>query len=284
MDVVVASCAGACYGVNRALERVRNVSCDGRRVYTLGPLIHNPQVVAELEAQGVRAVSDVSEPEEGSTVVIRSHGVPPRVIDEAHSRGLTVEDATCPFVAKVQQAAADLAADGKYVLVVGEAGHPEVEGICAHAALHAADGTVAVVATADDIPENLPSDVGIVVQTTQSQAALDCVVEALEARGIHPEVRNTICNATRKRQEAARELAKRADCMIVIGGKNSGNTRRLAQICEEHCANVHHIEDASELEDAWFAGCKTVGVTAGASTPASQLESVVESIKAYGRD
>lgn len=271
MKVVLAKHAGACYGVQRALDLTLEAA-DGEPASTLGPLIHNPQVVAQLAERGVCAVDDPALIEQGS-VIIRSHGVTPSVRRAVERRGLPVIDATCPHVARAQKAAAQLARAYGSVLVVGEAGHPEVEGLVACAS--EAGGTVHVVAQPCDIPADITAPLGIVVQTTQKREALDAVVDELHARGIEPQVKNTVCFATRQRQEAAAALAGEVDAIVVIGGRNSSNTTRLADICAATCARTHHIESPDEIDPTWFAGCETVGVTAGASTPEDQIQAVV---------
>lgn len=271
MRVVVARHAGACYGVNRALARVRAAAETSSRVFTLGPLIHNPKVVSDLAEQGISAVESLDELKADDVVVIRSHGVAPAVVDEALRRGLVVEDATCPYVSKVQRAAARLSDGGYHVIIVGEAGHPEVEGIRA-----CVSGPVTVVSSAEDIPGSLPGRVGVVVQTTQSRQLLESVVTLLEKQVSDLVVRDTICFATQQRQESAAELSLQADVMVVIGGRNSGNTRRLFDICRDNCAWSYLIEGPAELDPAWFAGAGLVGVTAGASTPESQIREVVD--------
>lgn len=273
MKVIRAKHAGACYGVQRALDMAYAAILDGERTYTLGPLIHNPQVVSSLEAQGVRMAQSVEDIPAGA-VIIRSHGVAPAVRRMVDDRGLEAIDATCPHVARAQKAAADLAAQCGRVIVVGEEGHPEVEGLVACA--REAKGQVWVVASRADLPDDLTSPVGIVVQTTQTREALDDVVEALEGRGIAAEVKNTICFATRQRQEAAAALAAEVDAIVVIGGRNSSNTTRLADICAATCERTYHVESAGELDAAWFSGCETVGVTAGASTPEEHIQEVVD--------
>lgn len=264
--------AGACYGVQRALDMTDDVAQEGGRVWTLGPLIHNPGVVRELEAQGIIAADSLEDITEGS-VVIRSHGVVPETIKELRRRGYSVVDATCPHVMRAQQSAAKLARDGYHVLVVGEAGHPEVEGISAHA--REAGGKYTIVGTPEDIPECLPERVGVVVQTTQSRKVLDAVVDELKSRSIEPLVKDTICFATTQRQEAAVQLAKDAQVMIIIGGRNSSNTTRLYELCEQNCAKAYHIETVDEIDESWFTEGMTVGVSAGASTPENQIDAVV---------
>lgn len=252
MEVIRAKRAGACYGVQRALDMADEVIADGGRAYTLGPLIHNPQVVADLAARGAEAVDSVGEirwegaaeasaPAEGAAcpaedvpaVVIRSHGVTPQVLAAVEDRGFSVVDATCPHVSRAQHAAAELAAEGCRVIVVGEAGHPEVEGLTAWA--EEAGGKVDVVAAPEEIPEGLYDPVGVVAQTTQRRENLEAVVAALREAGLEPIVKNTICSATRQRQEAAADLASAVDAMVVIGGRNSSNTTRLAEVCALTC-------------------------------------------------
>ena len=272
LKVVKAQHAGACYGVQRALDMTLAAAEQGGSVCTLGPLIHNPRVVEELEAQGI-GVADSVEGVESDKVVIRSHGVVPQVLGQIEQRGAEVVDATCPHVMRAQRAAAKLASAGRHVLVVGEAGHPEVEGISAHAL--EAGGQCTIVGGPADIPANLEGPVGVVVQTTQSRERFEEVLEALRQRGLDMEVKDTICFATTQRQHSAIELAEQVDAMVVIGGRNSSNTTRLYEICRQHCAKAFHIEGAEEIDPAWFDGCQGVGVSAGASTPDGQIESVV---------
>ena len=277
MRVVRARNAGACYGVQRALDMALAAVEGGGAASTLGPLIHNPQVVADLAARGVRAVEHVEDVHAGS-IVIRSHGVTPAVRRAAASRGLPVVDATCPHVARAQKAAAQLGKRLGRVVVVGEAGHPEVEGLVACA--REAGAEVFVAARPADLPACLREPVGVVVQTTQTRAALDAVEAALRARGVNPEVKNTICSATSQRQEAAAELAGEVDAIVVVGGRNSSNTTRLADICAASCPRTYHIESPDEVDPAWFAGCESVGVTAGASTPEAHIAAVVARLEA----
>ncbi|OUO62362.1 4-hydroxy-3-methylbut-2-enyl diphosphate reductase [Collinsella sp. An271] len=272
--IEIAAHAGVCYGVERALSMAADAATSAPApVHTLGPLIHNPLVVKELEAQGVGLAETLDDAASGS-IIIRAHGVVPAVIEQARARNLTVLDATCPYVKRVHAAAEKLVREGYQLIVVGESGHPEVEGIMGHA-----DGAARVVSCADDLAGlEISSRVGVVVQTTQTQATLAGVVSALLTRASEVRVINTICSATQERQQAASELASRADVMIVVGGKNSGNTRRLAQICAERCERTHHVEDACEIDPAWLTGAGLIGITAGASTPSSHIERAVKAI------
>lgn len=279
MKVTRAKCAGACYGVQRALNMALDTASEGSRAVTLGPLIHNPQVVAQLAERGIRAVENPNQAVEGS-VIIRSHGVTPQVRREIEARGLPVVDATCPHVARAQKAAAKLARECGHVVVVGEAGHPEVEGLVAYA--REAGGEVLVAGREADVPAGLSGKVGVVVQTTQTREAFEEVLAALRNRGVECVVKDTVCLATRERQESAAALAREVDAMIVIGGRNSSNTTRLAEICSSVCGNTHHIERASELDPAWFDQCTEVGITAGASTPEDQIAAVEARIASLG--
>ena len=274
LSIEVASHAGVCYGVERALKLAAHAAESARgSVTTLGPLIHNPIVVRDLESAGVKGAQTVDEVESG-TLIIRAHGVVPQVIDQARAKGLEVLDATCPYVKKVHMAAEKLVREGYQLIGVGESGHPEVEGILGHAgdAAH-------VVSTPHDLDGvDLARKVGVVVQTTQTPANLAAIVSALALRTMDLRVVNTICSATQERQDSAAELASRADVMIFIGGKNSGNTRRLAEICMACCPRTHHIEDSSEIQRTWFEGVALVGITAGASTPGAHIDAALACI------
>ena len=272
--VLIANEAGACYGVGRALDLVRKVAQEsGTTVKTLGPLIHNPRVVEELAQMGVE-VTDSPLQGAGVTLVLRTHGVTPEGEREARASGANVLDATCPFVKKVHLAAERLSREGYQVLLVGESVHPEVEATVAHA-----PGAI-IVNSAEEIRDLvLWRKVGVVVQTTQSRARLEEVVSELVGRVDELRVMNTICAATSGRQRSASALAKNAGAMVVIGGRNSANTRRLAEICEARCKNTHHIEATSELDPAWFEGVQVIGITAGASTPHDHIEQVREAIE-----
>lgn len=278
MQVRRAKLAGACYGVQRALDMVQDLVASGARVTTIGPLIHNPQVVSKLESQGV-SVAAAPQDIQGGTAVIRSHGVTPQVKQRLADAGLEVADATCPHVSRAQAAAEELAREGCRVLVVGEAGHPEVEGLVAYAQEAGAQADVVLVPA--DIPSDLAEPVGVVVQTTQTKENLDGVVSALQERGIKPLVKDTICSATRKRQRAASDLAAQADAMVVIGGRNSSNTTRLSEICAEACPRTFHIELPCEVETLPLDGCEIIGVTAGASTPEDQIAEVVHLLEEW---
>ena len=261
MEVILADYLGFCYGVKRAVTIAQeNASADGTSS-TLGPIIHNPQVVERLKAQGVGTVDALAEMDKG-TVIIRSHGVGPEVYEEAEQRGLNLVDATCPHVKKAQLSAKKLADSGRKVVIVGEKKHPEVRSIFEWS------GGQAVVIETEEEADALDScaKLGIVCQTTFSGDKFKSIVTHLleKSRDVH--IQRTICTATDQRQKAALDLAAQVDMMLVIGGKNSANTTRLAQICAEKCL-TYHIETAEELQDEWFDKIEKIGITAGASTP-----------------
>ena len=272
MKCFVADCAGSCYGVTRALDlsmkALENAPCP---VQTLGPLIHNPRVVKNLEKLGIHCI-DKLENANGGTLIIRSHGASPQQISQAKELGLCVIDATCPHVLAAQKAVRNLASSGYSLIIIGEKNHPEVEGICAQAP----QAVAAVITSIEEIPSKLPEKIGIVVQTTQSEKRVDEIVSEIKKRTKTLNFKNTICKATAARQQAAMSLAKKVDVMVIIGGHNSGNTRRLAELCKDICPTFH-IESASELEAVNLDSYSSIGISAGAST----LDSHIEEVKSY---
>lgn len=272
--VTVAREAGACFGVERALKMVRERAAQATgAVHTLGPLIHNPQVVAELDAAGVTVV-DTPEVAADATLFLRTHGVTRDVEQAARATGAEVIDATCPFVKRVHRAVERLARDGYQVLVVGEAGHPEVEGTASRA-----DGVLVIGDAREAASVTLAKKVGVVVQTTMARSVLREVVGELIGRVEELCLIDTICEATSERQQAAAQLAAEVDVMVVIGGRNSANTTHLADICRDACPRTHHIETADELDAGLFEGVERIGITAGASTPQDQIDAVRTAIE-----
>ena len=261
MEVILAEHLGFCYGVKRAIEIARqNASTDGTSS-TLGPIIHNPQMVERLRNEGVGTVGSLDEMEDG-LVIIRSHGVGPKVYEEAESRGLELVDATCPHVKKAQLSAKLLSEEGYTVVIVGEKNHPEVKSIFEWTA-HGAH-IIETEAEAEELPRI--GKLGIVSQTTFSGEKFRSIVSCLLEKSREIKILRTICTATDLRQEAALELAENVDIMIVVGGKNSANTSRLAQLCAIKC-KTYHIETAAELQEDWMKNVNKIGITAGASTP-----------------
>jgi 4-hydroxy-3-methylbut-2-enyl diphosphate reductase len=274
MKIIIAKRAGFCFGVKRATQMAFEAAAMDKKTYTLGPIIHSPQVVQKLEELGVKVLKSLESMDSG-TIIIRSHGVAAGEIDEAVQKQLEIVDATCPFVKKAQEHVKSLSESGYGVVVVGDADHPEVQGIVSYGG-----DKVFVVGSGEEV-RKLPKmqKIGVVAQTTQSFENLKNVVSECLQRGGEIRVFNTICDATAVRQEEATELAGQVDCMLVVGGFNSANTRRLAEVCAELQPRTHHIETAAEIDPAWFAGVERVGVTAGASTPKWIIDEVVDRIE-----
>ena len=270
MEVLTAEHMGFCYGVRRAVNMATEApEKTGTPVFTLGPLIHNPQMIERLKAQGIGVIDSLTSAG-GATVLIRSHGVGPQVYEEAARQEIHLLDATCPHVKKAQLAARAFADKGFRVVVAGERNHPEVKSILGWAG----PGAVAVENAADIEGISFNGKVGVVSQTTLERDVFDGILAALRRCNIEPEVNPTICLATEERQKAAMKLAGRVDVMIVVGGRNSANTRHLAEVCRKAGAQTYHVETASELEPEWFTGVKIAGITAGASTPDWIIEEV----------
>lgn len=268
--IIVTQNAGFCFGVERATKMAFDASKDYTSdLYTLGPIIHNPQVVDSLEKAGVKSKRELDEIE-GGTVIIRSHGVSSEVMEKARKRDLNILDATCPFVKKAQRNAEKLSEEGYAVLIIGDGKHPEVQGIVSYV-----KGDVFVAGTVDEVKQ-IPNvkKLGIVAQTTQSLDNFNQIVDICMEKAEDLNICNTICDATEVRQEESVELAKKVDCMIVIGGFNSANTKRLTSLCLEIQPNTHHIESANEIKGEWMKNADMVGITAGASTPSEAIEEV----------
>lgn len=271
MEIKVAARAGFCFGVKRAVDIAREcLKSRDKPVYTMGPIIHNRQVTDLLTREGITVVNDLDELSGPGTLIIRSHGVAHEVMQRAKEKGLKVIDATCPFVRKVQKTVHDLVHQDIPVVVVGDPEHPEVRGIVGWS-----DNRAVVVRNPEQARSlDIGPVVGVVAQTTQRLENLNAVVEVLQDSGNRVHVFNTICLATAERQKETLELAGQVDAMLVLGGKNSANTSKLAQICRATGIPVYWIETAEELDPAWFAGLRTVGITAGASTPGWIIEEV----------
>ncbi len=280
MEILRAKTAGFCFGVRRAVDTVyEQVEKQQEPVYTFGPIIHNEQVVADLEERGVRVVETPEELENISkgTIVIRSHGVPKSVCDKIHACGLQCVDATCPFVKKIHRIAERESANGRHMVIIGNDGHPEVEGIIGWCS-----GPVTVLGTVQEAEEFAPKEgttLCIVSQTTFNYNKFKDLVEILEKKRYDSIVLNTICSATEERQAEAREIAAQVDTMIVIGGSHSSNTRKLYEICKQECKNTYHIQTSVDLDKKPFQCIGRVGITAGASTPNNIIEEVQKHVR-----
>lgn len=274
MKVITVANAGFCFGVKRAINiafQSAKETKDG--VYTLGPIIHNPQVVDKLVYEGVRPVDDLAGKDIGK-LIIRSHGVPTNVLKEASEKGIEVIDATCPFVKNAQKYAHLLSKEGYQVIIVGDRDHPEVKSILSYAG----EGAVVVnkASSIDEIP--LGGKVGVIAQTTQRHSIFQEVVLKCLGKAKEVKVYDTICNSTTKRQDETKKLAGEVDLILVVGGKCSANTTQLANICRQMGTKTFHIEVPEEIEKSWFYGVEKVGITAGASTPDWIIDNVIERI------
>ncbi|MDO5797095.1 MAG: bifunctional 4-hydroxy-3-methylbut-2-enyl diphosphate reductase/30S ribosomal protein S1 [Eubacteriales bacterium] len=283
MQIILAKTAGFCFGVNRAVKLTYELLEQGRPVATLGPLIHNPQVVEDLESKGAITCDSVDDVPDGCEVVIRSHGVGQSVYDKISTRRLAYHDATCPFVTKIHKIAARAGAEGAMLLVAGDAKHPEVQGIVGHTT-----GKVEVFANLAELEKLLPEltqqkSIFAVAQTTFNVQSWETCKEFLKNQCTNAKIFDTICNATWARQQEAEDLSQKCDHMVVIGGHHSSNTQKLLQVAARHAVAIN-VETADELDPAWLKDAVTVGVTAGASTPSSIIEEVLNSMSEEIRD
>ena len=286
MEVKVAKTAGFCFGVQRAVDKVYELidSCQDR-LFTLGPIIHNEEVVNDLEKKGVRVASEeeLKTLPEGSTVVIRSHGVGKKVYDQLKECGLSYVDVTCPFVLKIHRIVEKESKAGSHIVIIGDPDHPEVVGICGWCI-----GPYTVIRTKQDALDFVPPEgknVCIVSQTTFNYNKFKDLVEILRKKRYDNTVLNilnilnTICNATEERQREAKSIAGEVDTMLVVGGRHSSNTQKLFEICKKECGNTYYIQTPVDLDSEMFQCSSYVGITAGASTPNKIIEEVQEHVR-----
>lgn len=277
MKIILAKSAGFCFGVNRAVTIVNNLLEEGKKVTTLGPIIHNPHMVAELAERGVEIAdtpNDLSSMDR--TLVIRSHGVPQSVIDEIEQKGISYENATCPFVSKIHQIVKDNSREGKVILIAGDENHPEVQGIVGHC-----EGEHYIFKNYEDLGkllkklENIENiSICVVAQTTYDVKEWKNCLKLLKKVYTNAKIFDTICSATSIRQSEAEELASISDIMVVIGGRQSSNTAKLLSVCKSKCERTYLIESAAELDDIALIDADIIGITAGASTPARIIKEV----------
>ncbi len=286
MEVKVAKTAGFCFGVQRAVDKVYELidSCQDR-LFTLGPIIHNEEVVNDLEKKGVRVASEeeLKTLPKGSTVVIRSHGVGKKVYDQLKEYGLSYVDVTCPFVLKIHRIVEKESKAGSHIVIIGDPDHPEVVGICGWCI-----GSYTVIRTKQDALDFVPPEsknVCIVSQTTFNYNKFKDLVEILREKRYDNTVLNilnilnTICNATEERQREAKSIAGEVDTMLVVGGRHSSNTQKLFEICKKECENTYYIQTPVDLDSDMFQCSSYVGITAGASTPKKIIEEVQEHVR-----
>jgi len=276
MEVILAKTAGFCFGVKRAVDTVYK-EAGKKNVYTYGPIIHNSEVVNDLKKKGVEVINSREELEalEEGTVIIRSHGVAREIYDLIYKKGLELVDATCPFVRKIHKIVEKAGNDGNQVIIVGSEQHPEVQGIKGWCT-----GEVHIISEAsqlDGIDLNKPTT--LVSQTTFNYKKFQDLVEKFEKKGYDILVLNTICNATQERQVEARRIASEVDAMIVIGGRHSSNTQKLYEICQKECKNTYFIQSLGDFNPECVNSVRSVGITAGASTPNQIIEEVHTNVR-----
>ncbi|MBI4691768.1 MAG: 4-hydroxy-3-methylbut-2-enyl diphosphate reductase [Nitrospirae bacterium] len=276
MKIIVAKTAGFCFGVKRAVDMAFEMAKKKRKgMFTLGPIIHNPQVIEKLKKDGISPLKNINKPGINA-IIIRTHGIPLQLMNEIAGSGYEIIDATCPFVKKAQHYAKLLKEEGFQVIILGDREHPEVQGLMSYA------GEDVVVVNGKRPLPRIRRNVGIVVQTTQPIESLMKLFEKVIERANEVKVYNTICNSTARRLKETKEMAERVNVMLVTGGKNSANTTQLAKLCRSLSVPTYHIEMAAELKPEWFKGAKTVGITAGASTPDWIIKDVIKKVRAIG--
>ena len=274
MEVILAKTSGFCFGVRRAVDTVYEQAEKNDKIYTYGPIIHNEEVVKDLEDKGVKVLNSEEELEtlDEGKVIIRSHGVPKKICERIAEKGLECIDATCPFVKRIHKIVAKESENGRRIIIIGNDGHPEVEGIKGWSK------TPAVVIESPEEATHFRAETGeklcIVSQTTFNYKKFKDLVEIFQKKGYDISVVNTICNATEERQKEAVELAAKADVMIVIGGTHSSNTRKLFELCKSECENTYYIQTLEDLQLELPNSVELVGITAGASTPNKIIEEV----------
>ena len=282
-EVILAKSAGFCFGVKRAVDTVYEQT-GKKNVYTFGPIIHNEEVVKDLEKKGVFVINTMEELDDitEGTVIIRSHGVSSAVYEALRKKGVEIVDATCPFVLKIHNIVKQESANGKQIVIIGNEKHPEVEGIMgwSKTQVHVVD----TVEKAQNLQLDPQREVCIVSQTTFNYNKFKELVEIISEKGYNIIIRNTICNATEERQTEAREIAKRVDAMIVIGVSSSSNTRKLYEICKKECYDTFYIQTINDLDLESLGRAECIGITAGASTPNNIIEEVCTNVRKFCRD
>ena len=274
MEIKLAKHAGFCFGVKRAVDKVYEQLESGKKIYTYGPIIHNEEVVNDLEKKGISVIDQQEDLLKitNETIIIRSHGVAKEIYDLLENRKIDYIDLTCPFVKRIHKIVHEKSLEGYFIIIIGNAGHPEVDGIVGWCT-----GECAVLETPQEALQfNMDMDVKlcIVSQTTFNYNKFQDIVEIFQKRGYNVNVANTICNATEERQTEAKQIAMQADAMIVIGGKHSSNTRKLYEICSKECENTYFIQTLEDLHLEIPKAAQIVGITAGASTPNKLIEEV----------
>jgi 4-hydroxy-3-methylbut-2-enyl diphosphate reductase len=280
-NIIIAEHSGFCFGVKRAVSKAYDIlkKNDGKKVYILGHIIHNKNVVEELEEMGAVTVNGLEEIKDtDSYLIIRSHGVSKKILRQAENMNITVINTTCPFVSKIESYVENLLENGYSVVIIGDRNHPEVKSV-----IDSFDAeNLFVIESADEVRNLKTKDkLGIVIQTTQSLKNFHECIDKLIDISKEIKIYNTICGATSQRQSSTLEMARKVEIIIVVGGKHSANTTRLYELCKSVVSDVYHIETEQELKKEWFENKTNIGITAGASTPSWIIDSVTDKIKSF---
>ncbi|EMZ39991.1 4-hydroxy-3-methylbut-2-enyl diphosphate reductase [Helicobacter bilis] len=277
MEVILADKYGFCFGVKRAIKITEKIAQNNPNTLTLGPLIHNPLEISRLEKNfGVKVQEDITKLGDSKSVIIRTHGITKQNLEILQTKGVSITDATCPFVTKPQQIVEKMSNDGYNIVIFGDSNHPEVRSVMSYSVK-----TPIVVSDLESLQQikKIPKKVAVVSQTTKQIEQFLQIVKYLVSNAMEVRVFNTICNATFENQEATRTLSQKADIMIIVGGKTSSNTKQLFYIAQNHCKDSYLVEDENDIKQEWFAGKKICGISAGASTPNWVIKNVENAIK-----
>ncbi len=277
MEVILADKYGFCFGVKRAIKITEKIAQNNPNTLTLGPLIHNPLEISRLEKNfGVRVQEDITKLGDSKSVIIRTHGITKQNLEALQTKGVSITDATCPFVTKPQQIVEKMSNDGYNIVIFGDSNHPEVRSVMSYSVK-----PPIVVSDLESLQQikKIPKKVAVVSQTTKQIEQFLQIVQYLVSNAMEVRVFNTICNATFENQEATRTLSQKADIMIIVGGKTSSNTKQLFHIAQNHCKDSYLVEDENDIKPEWFANKKICGISAGASTPNWVIKNVENAIK-----
>lgn len=277
MEVILADKYGFCFGVKRAIKITEKIAQNNPNTLTLGPLIHNPLEISRLEKNfGVKVQEDITKLGDSKSVIIRTHGITKQNLEILQTKGVSITDATCPFVTKPQQIVEKMSNDGYNIVIFGDSNHPEVRSVMSYSVK-----TPIVVSDLESLQQikKIPKRVAVVSQTTKQIEQFLQIVQYLVSNAMEVRVFNTICNATFENQEATRTLSQKADIMIIVGGKTSSNTKQLFYIAQNHCKDSYLVEDENDIKQEWFVGKKICGISAGASTPNWVIKNVENAIK-----
>ncbi|RDU67105.1 4-hydroxy-3-methylbut-2-enyl diphosphate reductase [Helicobacter didelphidarum] len=277
MEVILAEKYGFCFGVKRAIKITEKIAQTNPNTLTLGPLIHNPLEISRLEKNfGVKVQENINNLGQSKSVIIRTHGITKQNLETLKQKGVSITDATCPFVTKPQKIVEEMSNNGYDIIIFGDENHPEVRSVMSYSIK-----TPIVIANIESLKEigKIPKKIAIVSQTTKQIEKFAEIVQYLVTNSLEVRVFNTICNATFENQEATRNLSQKADIMVIVGGKSSANTKQLFYIAQTHCPDSYLVENENDIQPSWFESKNICGISAGASTPNWVIKNVEEKIK-----